>query len=123
MGVVGILATVALVVTGQLLLKRGMSRVGAIDRARLRQPLVLVKTVVRTPAVVGGLAVYSISAVGWILVLSRFDLSFAYPFLAISYVGVTAAAVRVLGEKFSLRQWAGMAVVAIGVVLVASSGV
>lgn len=117
-----IVGTVLLVVAGQLLLKLGMTRVGVIDGPRLRRPLALVRDVALQPAVVTGFVLYGLSAAGWIVVLSRFDLSFAYPFLALSYVGVTVAAVLLLRERLSAAQWLGIALVAAGVLLVAVSG-
>jgi drug/metabolite transporter (DMT)-like permease len=117
-----ILLSVAMVVSGQTLLKTGMTRVGPVDGARLRRPLQLALAVARTPAVVVGLSLYVASAVSWIYVLSRTDLSFAYPFLAVSYVAVTLVAVLGLKERFHLLQWAGVALVVAGVVLVALSG-
>lgn len=116
-----ILGTVALVVCGQLLLKAGMRRVGVVDAERLRSPLALVAVVAKTPAVVAGLAIYGASALAWIVVLSRTELSFAYPFLSLAYVIVTVAAMVLLGERFSGRQWAGLAAVVAGVLLVALS--
>ena len=116
-----ILGTVSLVVCGQLLLKAGMRRVGVVDAERLRSPLALIANVARTPAVVGGLTIYGVSALAWIVVLSRTELSFAYPFLSLAYVIVTVAAVRLLGERFSARQWAGLVAVVFGVLLVALS--
>jgi drug/metabolite transporter (DMT)-like permease len=88
----------------------------------LRRPLALVIAVAATPAVVGGLALYVASAVSWIYVLSRTELSFAYPFLAVSYVAVTVAAVLGLKERFSVVQWLGVALVVSGVVIVAFTG-
>ena len=117
-----ILFTVALVVAGQLLLKVGMQRVGAIEGEQLRAPLALVGRVAREPAVVLGFVIYGLSAIMWIYVLSRADLSFAFPFLALAYAGVTAAATVVLKEPFSPKQWIGLGLVMIGVMLVAASG-
>lgn len=117
-----ILLSVAMAVSGQTLLKIGMMRVGVVDAQRLRRPLALAIAVARTPAVVSGLTLYVASAVSWIYVLSRTDLSFAYPFLAVSYVAVTVAAVVGLKERFSVRQWAGVALVVAGVIVVALSG-
>ena len=117
-----ILFTVALVVVGQLLLKVGMQRVGAIEGEQLRAPLALVGRVAREPAVVLGFVIYGLSAIVWIYVLSRADLSFAFPFLALAYAGVTAAATVVLKEPFAPKQWIGLVLVMIGVTLVAASG-
>jgi len=117
-----ILGTVALVVAGQLLLKVGMLRVGAIDRERMRAPLALLAAVVRQPAVVAGIVAYGLSGLLWLYVLSRAELSFAFPFLSLAYAGVTAAATVILKEHFSARQWFGLALVMVGVIAVAASG-
>jgi drug/metabolite transporter (DMT)-like permease len=118
----GILVAVALVITGQLLLKSGMQRVGAIDRARLGSPLALVGQVARQPAVVFGFGIYGLSALLWLYVLAQAELSYAFPFLALAYAGVTAAATLVLKERFTARQWLGLALVMLGVAAVAVSG-
>jgi len=118
----GILLAVALVVTGQIVLKLGMTRVGAIDRDRARTPATLLLDIAREPRVVGGLAIYGVSALLWLYVLSQVELSYAYPFLSLAYVGVTAAATLVLKERFTLRQWTGLALVVLGVMAVAAFG-
>jgi len=118
-----ILGTVGLVVTGQILLKIGMLRIGAIDRHRLRSPVALLAQVARQPAVVMGIVTYGLSGLLWLFVLSRTDLSFAFPFLSLAYAGVTAAATVFLKEHFSIRQWFGLGLVICGVMAVAASGV
>lgn len=117
-----ILGTVALVVTGQMLLKIGMVRVGAVSRERLRAPFTLFMDVVGEPLVVIGIVVYGLSGLLWLYVLSRAELSFAFPFLSLAYAGVTAAATIFLHEHFSARQWFGLVLVMGGVAAVALSG-
>lgn len=118
----GILGAVVLLVIGQMLLKSGMQRVGVIDGERARAPRALVAAIAREPAVVVGFAIYGLSALLWLYVLSRVELSFAFPFLSLAYAGVTAAATVLLKEPFSGRQWAGLALVMVGVIAVALSG-
>ena len=118
-----ILGAVALVVAGQLLLKVGMLRIGSIDAARLRSPLALVGAIVREPAVILGFVIYAASALLWLFVLSQSELSFAFPFLSLAYAGVSAAATVLLKEHFVGRQWLGLALVTVGVIAVAASGV
>ncbi len=116
-----VLAIVCLIVVGQTLLKVGMDRVGAIGVSRLRRPLPLLRRVGTQPAVLLGLGLYVVSAMGWIVVLSRVDLSVAYPFLGLSYAAVPVVAVVVLRERFSVTKWVAVALVFAGVVLVALS--
>jgi drug/metabolite transporter (DMT)-like permease len=114
-----ILAVVGMVIGGQVLMKVGMDKVGEVNRAHLRSPVALVRQVATTPAVVAGLGAYALSAVGWVYVLSRVELSYAYPFLGLAYIGVTALAVLMLKEPFTRFQWLGVAFTVAGVVTVA----
>lgn len=118
-GLTYVLTAVTLVVTGQVLLKIGMTRVGAIDRERLRRPIRLVADVLGYWQVWVGLTLYIISAATWILALSTVPLSVAYPFLGLSYVAIAGVSVLRLGEWLTPAQWIGIALVVTGVVTVA----
>jgi drug/metabolite transporter (DMT)-like permease len=121
-GIPLILATVGMIVVGQLVLKSGMRRVGKIDRSRAKNLGQLVGVIATTPQVILGLGIYGLSAGFWIVVLGRTDLSYAYPFLALAYVAVTALATVIFREPFRGRQWLGLALVVAGVAIVAISG-
>jgi len=86
-------------VAGQLLLKKGMTAVGRIDSAFLAQPLTaLWRMFTTSPYVILGLGLYAIGAVLWMIVLSRVNLSYAYPMIALTYVLIPLAAWLVLHE-------------------------
>ena len=68
-----------------------------------------------------GIACYALSMVFWLLVLSRLDLSLAYPILGVSYIGVVFASWWLLGEAISPMRWAGTFIICLGVYLVARS--
>lgn len=114
-------AAIALVISGQLLLKMGMSSVGEIGRAQLKEPFRLLRNVSREWRVVVGLTLYVASAALWILALATVPLSVAYPMLGVSYVAIALVSVVVLGEWLSPAQWLGLASVVLGVILVATS--
>lgn len=115
-----ILATVFLVIAGQLLLKSGMSVANA--RAGAERTLGRLARAAFNWRVVAGFAVYGVSALAWLVVLSRAELTFAFPFLGLGYVGVVLGAVLLLGERPTRIEWTGIALVVMGVTLVAMSG-
>jgi drug/metabolite transporter (DMT)-like permease len=121
-GVFAILISVALVVTGQTLLKRGMTLVGPIDGPRAKRAGVLILDVAKRWQLYAGLAGYLLSAFTWVYALSLVTPSAAYPFLGLSYVGVAGAAVLFLGETLTIAQCVGIALVVSGVVMVAWVG-
>lgn len=118
-GIAYVLAALALVVTGQTLLKLGMTRVGEIGLERLRRPLRLLGDVAGRWEVWLGLAIYALSAALWLLALATAPASIAYSFLGLSYLAVAGMSVRFLGEWLTPAQWIGIALAGIGVVIVA----
>lgn len=110
-----LLFAVGAAATGQLLLKHGMNGVAADVAKDGGQLLVKAAT---SPWVIGGLAVFGISALAWLTTLSRVPLSVAYPFNAIGLLIVVGSSVVVLHERVSQLAWLGAILVAGGLVLV-----
>ncbi|GAB4565398.1 MAG: SMR family transporter [Anaerolineae bacterium] len=111
------LFTIGFNVLGQFLLKRGMSQVGVIRNDLSIIPETALK-VITTPALIGGLVAYALSSIFWLVVLSRVDLSYAYPILSLGYVLVVLISWLLLGENVTWMRWAGVVVVCFGVWLV-----
>ncbi len=68
-----------------------------------------------------GLGVYAISTAVYFYVLSRVHLSWAYGLNGISYMLAVVFAATILQENVPLLRWAGVLIIAIGVVLVSLS--
>lgn len=108
-------------VLGQILIKLGVGDNGLISEASsgLLSIFVMILT---TPLVMGGLVLYGVGAISWILVLSRMNLSYAYPFLALNFVLIAVLSRLLLNEPIPLIRWVGMGVICIGIVLVSQGG-
>jgi multidrug transporter EmrE-like cation transporter len=118
-----ILTGVLLNAGAQLLLKAGAMSVGRIglgaaDAASWRTALALALN----PSILGGLSLYVVSVVIWIIALSRVDVSIAYPMLSIGYVVSALFAWWFFGEAVNAQRWLGIGVILVGVALVARSG-
>lgn len=74
-----------------------------------------------SPAVILGLTLYAASTALWLVVLARFELSYAYPFVSLGFVLTTVYGWQVLGEAMSLQRLAGTAMIIGGVILVSRS--
>ena len=66
-----------------------------------------------------GLIVYGLSAICWLWVLSRVPLSFAYPILSLTFPIVVGLSALFFLESITLTRWIGIAVIVIGVSLLA----
>ncbi len=106
-------------VAGQTAIKLGVSKPGVAATAT--GLLAIVNLILHSPLVVLGLCFYAIGALAWIAVLSRLDLSVAYPFLALNFVLVTLVARFFLGESVPPLRWLGILVIIGGILLVAKS--
>jgi len=115
-----LLVTVTLNVVGQYLMKRGMSDVGVITGA-LNQLLISLATAFTNPYVLAGVGAYGLSSIFWLILLSRVDLSYAYPALSLGYVLITLVSALFLGEEVSPLRWAGVLIICVGVIAVARS--
>ncbi|MBI4447618.1 EamA family transporter [Candidatus Woesearchaeota archaeon] len=110
-----ILLSVVGVSAGQLLLKYGMNSL-AIDfgLANLLNAFVQVFSNV---FVLLGLLTFFVSSILWLVVLSKTDLSLAYPLLAIGYIVVVVASWLFLGESIGLTRVLGIVIICGGVFL------
>ena len=113
-----VLFSVVAAASAQLMLKYGMQ--AATARAH-RSGGSLVFAAATSPWVLGGLAVFAISAVAWLGVLSRVPLSVAYPFNALGYIVILSASIVILHERANLFTWAGSLLVVAGLVIVVLS--
>ena len=117
-----ILISVLMSALAQVLLKTGMS--GGAVRESLAQgsgwsSLTLIAL---NPWVAGGLLVYFLSAGVWLLVLSRVQVSFAYPFVGIGFIVTMLAGWWLFGDTIGAQRIAGTVLVAAGIVLIARGG-
>ena len=113
-----VLAAVIIAVAGQLSLKVGMDQVGKIGGESLSHPTQTLVRVFSTPLVLMGLSLYVVAALAWLIVLSRLDLSYAYPMLALMYVLIPLASRFLLREQIPGLRWLGILVVSLGLIIV-----
>jgi len=111
--------SVVLGAIGQVLLKVGARTL----RPELSVPGVgkLVLQVFQTPALLLGLICFGSSFLLWLVVLSRVELSYAYPMVSLGYLIVVLASWLVLKEDLNALRLAGLLLICLGVSLVARS--
>lgn len=115
-----IVAAIVLGTCAQLLLKAGANVIGPVAfdaeawfAATLRFAL--------EPRILAGTGCYALSLILWILALTRVEVSMAYPMLSIGFALNAVLAWWLLGEAVTPMRMLGIAVIIIGVALVARS--
>ena len=116
-----ILTSVSLGVCGQLAIKLGINRAGDLQALMGHSFWRFVSTIIGSPLIMSGLVLYGISTIFWFLVLSRVELSLAYPMLSLGYIGILFVSSIFLGEKVTILRWSGTVFIILGVILTAST--
>ena len=101
-----ILFTVFTNAAAQIMLKYGMTNLGAIQMVSpvtIPAVVLTIFKVVFSPWVFAGLLTFVISMASHLYVLTKVELSFAYPFLSLAYVAVAIIAWLVFSED--LNAW------------------
>lgn len=116
-----ILFTVMTNAAAQLMLKYGMNTLGPVSF--IAETLIQrIFQIVFNPWIFAGLLTFVISMASHLYVLSKVDLSFAYPFLSLAYVAVALFAWLLFKEELGAYKIAGIAFICIGTFLIAQSG-
>jgi len=105
--------------TGDLLNTAGMKEHGEIRNFRPRHLPHLVWSLMKNGRVLGGIGAMAVSFFSLMALLSIANLSFAIPATASSFLLETLLAKYLLGEHIVPMRWAGAALVAFGVLLLA----
>jgi multidrug transporter EmrE-like cation transporter len=116
-----ILAGVLLNGLAQIFLKQGMRTVGSFSLTLESLPAVGGKVALNSHILLG-LACYGVSVLVWLIVLSRVEVSFAYPLLSVAYIVVALAGRTLFDETISLARWVGILVICFGVFLMTRTG-
>jgi len=113
-----ILLDVLLNVTGQLSLKHGMSKIGNFSLSLSALPPVFLKAATSLP-VLFGLFCYGLGFMVWLIVLSKAEVSYAYPLISLGYVLTAILAWFLFGEALNENRLVGIVVICLGVFLIA----
>ncbi|PSH65956.1 EamA family transporter [Phyllobacterium sophorae] len=116
-----ILFTVMTNAAAQVMLKYGMITLGPVSFS-MDTIIQRIFQIIFNPWVFAGLVMFVISMASHLYVLSKVDLSFAYPFLSLAYVAVALFAWLVFKEELGAYKIAGIAFIMVGTVLIAQSG-
>jgi len=115
-----ILLTVALATYSQLILRWQMNEIGAAPSA-LSDKLIFIVSIAFKPWILSALFATFLSGLSWMVVLSKFELSYAFPFTALNFIVIMLAGAWILGESLAPAKLIGTLVVMTGVFIIASS--
>ena len=118
MNIILILSSVLLNCSAQLLIRKGMLVAGDMSVVAMAHN---VGSLITNVWLWLAMFCYGVSILLWMSVLSKVEVSFAYPFLSIGYVISAVVGFFFFGENLSAIRIAGIFVICIGVVLISRS--
>lgn len=118
MNIILILLSVLLNCAAQLLIRKGMLIEGEVG---MQNMLSHVGSMITNIWLWGAMICYAISILLWMSVLSKVEVSYAYPFLSIGYVLSAVAGYMFFNENISPIRIVGIIVICVGVILISRS--
>jgi multidrug transporter EmrE-like cation transporter len=118
MNIILILLSVLLNCAAQLLIRKGMLVEGEVGMQNMLSHL---GSMITNVWLWGAMICYALSILLWMSVLSKVEVSYAYPFLSVGYVVSAIAGYALFNENLSPVRIAGIIVICIGVILISRS--
>lgn len=114
-----IFCVLALSLSGQALMKKGITQIGMITlEALMQNPLGRACAMLTNPLIIMGLFLAAIGAFLWLIVLSRADLGYALPLLGgLAYLLIPFISWLFLGEQLTVYRVLGILFIGGGVLL------
>jgi drug/metabolite transporter (DMT)-like permease len=119
-GYAAILGTILFTVFGQIVLKWQVAKAGTLP-AGFCEKIIFLVGLMWNPWILGGIGAGFFAFLCWMAAMTKFELSYAYPFMSLSFLLVLILSVVLFREALTIPKVVGVAFVMIGII-VASRG-
>lgn len=120
MGFLYIAGTIFFTVYGQLVIKWRVDGVGELPAATSDKLAFYIRLLL-DPFVISGMAAAFIAMLFWMAALTKYDISFAYPFMSLSFVLVFGASIVLFHEPLNLTKIIGFCIIILGIIILSRS--
>lgn len=115
-----IAGTIFFTVYSQLIMRWQVSLAGALPVDLLGKLYFIVKLFVN-PWVVSSIVATLLAGISWMLAMSRFEISYAYPWISINFLLMLLFGVLLFDESFNITKFLGTCLVAAGIFVMAGA--
>jgi drug/metabolite transporter (DMT)-like permease len=113
MGYVYIALTILFTVYGQLVIKWQVNSIGELPPGLIEKVLFILKQYLNI-WIISGFASGFLASMTWIAAMTEFEISFAYPFMSLSFIIVMFFSAFFFHESLTLARLLGTSIVLIG---------
>jgi drug/metabolite transporter (DMT)-like permease len=111
-----ILGTVLFTAGGQLLLKWQVAKAGALP-AGFPEKVVFLLSLIWNPWILSGIGAGFLAFLCWMAALTKFELSYAYPFMSLSFLFVLVFSAILFHEPLTIQKVVGVGLVMMGIIV------
>lgn len=115
-----ILSTVIFTVYSQLIMRWQVSLAGALPVETVGKVQFIVQLFLN-PWILSGILATLFAGISWMLAMTRFEISYAYPWVGLNFVLMLIFGVLIFHESFNMTKVIGTILVVAGIVIIAQS--
>ena len=120
MGYFYIFGTIFFTVYGQIVLKWRMNGVGSLPEGTMEKIIFLLK-ILFDPWILSGFLAAFVASFFWMAAMTKFDISYAYPFMSSAFVLVFLLSVILFHEPVTWQKVVGLALIVAGIIVTSRS--
>jgi drug/metabolite transporter (DMT)-like permease len=109
-----ILGTIIFTVYGQIIMKWRIGMYGVLP-ADIKEKIFFLFQLLLDPFILSGLFSAFVASLFWMMAMTKFDMSYAYPFIGATFVLNLSFAVMLLHEPFAWNKAIGSMVIILGI--------
>jgi len=113
-----IFATIFFTVYGQLILKWRITQFGSFPVTLIEKTKFLFGLLL-DPLILTGFVAAFLASLAWMVSMTKFDLSHAYPFMSLNFVIVLILSIWLLNESITTQKMLGVALIVLGTIVAA----
>jgi len=117
MGYIYIFSCIFFTVYGQIVLKWRMNMQRELPAELLDKGIALVKLIFTDPFIFSGFTSAFLASLFWMAAMSKFSISFAYPFMSLAFIFVMFGSAMFLGESLSAQKILGTLIIITGLIV------
>ncbi|SFE82943.1 EamA-like transporter family protein [Alteribacillus iranensis] len=120
MGYIYIFGTVFFTVYGQIILKWQISKYGGLP-PELWDKVLFVLRLLLDPLILSGFLSAFVASLFWMAAMTKFDISYAYPFMSLSFGLVFLLSIFLFHEPITAHKVIGLALIIAGILVTSQS--
>lgn len=121
MGYFYIFGTIFFTVYGQIVLKWRINGIGALPDGGMGEKVLFLFKVLFDPWVLSGFLAAFVASFFWMAAMTKFDISYAYPFMSSAFVLVFLLSVVLFHEPVTWQKTVGLVLIVAGIIVTSRS--